>query len=51
MCTKEDRDASLDAFDHCYELMLKINPRFAKKQFEEVFDVSDVEQPEVNLKK
>lgn len=35
--SEEDRDACLDAFDHCYDLMLKINPRFAKTKFEDTF--------------
>lgn len=38
MYTEEDRDACLNAFDQFYDLMLKINPRFAKKQFEKAFD-------------
>jgi len=29
----KDREASLTSFDHYYDLMLKINPRFAKEKF------------------
>jgi len=35
--SEEDKEASLSSFDDYYDLMLKVNPRFAKEKFLQAF--------------
>ena len=35
--TKEEKEISLSSFDDCYDLLLKVNPRFAKNKFIKLF--------------
>jgi len=38
--SEEDREVSLSSFDDYYDLMLKVNPRFAKGKFLQAFEFS-----------